>query len=104
MTGKRKTTASVSSVGADGKQPNIKKDTEIIANETAKNNLQATNNCKSPEKSGCSLQTISMTELYDTLYPPRSPVVDGFLYGGTYLFVGAPKVGKSFLWGSLPIM
>ena len=108
MTEKRKTTASVSSVGADGKQPNLKNDTEIIANKTAKNNLQATdfcgfdtNNCKSPEKSGCSLQTISMTELYDTLYPPRSPVVDGFLYGGTYLFVGAPKVGKSFFMGQL---
>lgn len=101
MTGKRKTTASVSSVGADGKQPNIKKDTEIIANETTQINLQATNNCKSPEKSGCSLQTVSMTELYDTLYPPRTPVVDGFLYGGTYLFVGAPKVGKSFFMGQL---
>ena len=63
--------------------------------------LSCTNNCKSPEKSGCSLQTISMTELYDTLYPPRSPVVDGFLYGGTYLFVGAPKVGKSFFMGQL---
>ena len=101
MTEKRKTTASVSSVGADGKQPNLKNDTEIIANETAKNNLQATNNCKSPEKSGCSLHTVSMTELYDTLYPPRTPVVDGFLYGGTYLFVGAPKVGKSFFMGQL---
>ena len=108
MTGKRKTTASVSSVGADGKQPNIKNNTEIIANETAQINLQATdfcgfdtNNCKSPEKSGCSLQTVSMTELYDTLYPPRTPVVDGFLYGGTYLFVGAPKVGKSFFMGQL---
>ena len=101
MTGKRKTTASVSSVGADGKQPIMKNHTEIIANETAKNNLQATNNYKSPEKSGCSLQTVSMTELYDTLYPPRTPVVDGFLYGGTYLFVGAPKVGKSFFMGQL---
>ena len=101
MTGKRKTTASVSSVGADGKQPNLKNDTEIIANETEQINLQATNNCKSPEKSGCSLQTVSMTELYDTLYPPRTPVVDGFLYGGTYLFVGAPKVGKSFFMGQL---
>lgn len=108
MTGKGKTTASVSSVSADGKQPNLKNDTEIIPNETAQINLQATdfcgfdtNNCKSPEKSGCSLQTVSMTELYDTLYPPRSPVVDGFLYGGTYLFVGAPKVGKSFFMGQL---
>ena len=101
MTGKRKTTASVSSVGADGEQSIMKNHTEIIANETAQINLQATNNCNSPEKSGCSLQTVSMTELYDTLYPPRTPVVDGFLYGGTYLFVGAPKVGKSFFMGQL---
>ena len=42
-----------------------------------------------------------MTELYDNVYPPRTPVVDGFLYGGTYLFVGAPKVGKSFFMGQL---
>ena len=100
MTGKMKTTVPVSSVGADGEQPNIKKDKQIITNETAKNNLQATN---SPEKSGQGggLQTVSMTELYDTVYPPRTPVVDGFLYGGTYLFVGAPKVGKSFFMGQL---
>ena len=76
MTGKGKTTASVSSVGADGKQPNLKNDTEIIANETAQINLQA-------------------------VYPPRTPIVEGFLYGGTYLFVGAPKVGKSFFMGQL---
>ncbi len=77
MTNKIKTTAPVSSVGADGEQPNTKKDKQIITNETAKNNLQATN---SPEKSGQGggLQTVSMTELYDTVYPPRTPVVDGF--------------------------
>ena len=107
MTNKIKTTAPVSSVGADGEQPNNKNHKEIIANEATKNNLQATvfsgfdTNC--PEKSGQGggLQTISMTELYDTVYPPRTPVVDGFLYGGTYLFVGAPKVGKSFFMGQL---
>jgi len=100
MTEKKKSTAPVSSVGADGEQPDIKNINEIIANETAKNNLQATN-C--PEKSGQGggLQTVSMTELYDTVYSPRTPVVDGFLYGGTYLFVGAPKVGKSFFMGQL---
>ena len=89
MTDIIKTTVPVSSAGADGEQPNNKNYKEIITNETAKNNLQATN---SPEKSGQGggLQTVSMTELYDTVYPPRTPVVDGFLYGGTYLFVGAP--------------
>lgn len=100
MIEKKKSTAPVSSVGADGEQPNVKNINEIITNETAKNNLQATN-C--PEKSGQGggLQTVSMTELYDTVYPPRTPVVDDFLYGGTYLFVGAPKVGKSFFMGQL---
>ena len=100
MTNKIKTTVPVSSVGADGEQPQTKNHTEIITNEKVKNNLQATN-C--PEKSGRGggLQTVSMTELYDTVYPPRTPVVDGFLYGGTYLFVGAPKVGKSFFMGQL---
>ena len=108
MTEKKKSTAPVSSVGANGEQPIMKNHTEIIANETAKNNLQAIvfygfdTNC--PEKSGRGggLQTVSMTELYDTVYPPRTPVVDGFLYGDTYLFVGAPKVGKSFFMGQLP--
>lgn len=102
MTEKMKTTAPVSSVGADGAQPQLKNYNEIIANETAQINLQAAQN---PEKSGSGgLQTVSMTELYDTLYPPRTPVVDGFLYGGTYLFVGAPKLGNRSLWDSLPIM
>ena len=44
MTEKMKTTAPVSSVGADGAQPNIKKHNEIIANETAQINLQAAQN------------------------------------------------------------
>ena len=73
----------------------------FIANEPGQINPQAANNRKSPEKSGCGLRAIPMTELYDTLYPPRAPVVDDFLYGGTYLFVGAPKVGKSFFMGQL---
>ena len=99
MTEKMKTTAPVSSVGADGAQPQLKNNNEIIANEIAQINLQAKN---LSEKSGSGgLQTVSMTELYDTVYPPRTPIVDGFLYGGTYLFVGAPKVGKSFFMGQL---
>ena len=62
MTEKMKTTAPVSSVGADGAQPQLKNYNEIIANETAQINLQAAQN---PEKSGSGgLQTVSMTELY----------------------------------------
>ena len=113
MTETKKTTAPVFSVGADRVQPQLRNFNEIIANETAQINLQASEKlftgqlsgrmaANIPEKSGSGgLYTVSMTELYDTVYPPRTPVVDGFLYGGTYLFVGAPKVGKSFFMGQL---
>ena len=96
---KMKMTAPVSSVGADGVQPNVKNHNEIIANSQEQINQQAT---KNPEKSGNDgLHTMSMPELYDTVFVPRVPIVDGFLYGGTYLFVGAPKVGKSFFMAQL---
>ena len=42
-----------------------------------------------------------MTELYDTAYPPKLPIIDGLLYNGTYLFVGSPKIGKSFFMAQL---
>lgn len=42
------------------------------------------------------LPTISMPELYENVYDGKPPIIDGLLYAGTYLFVGAPKVGKSF--------
>lgn len=42
------------------------------------------------------LPTISMSELYENVYCKSPPIIDGLLYSGTYLFVGAPKVGKSF--------
>ena len=114
MTETIKTTAPVSSVGADGVQPYVKKSNEIIANPQRQINLQAAEKstsrhssgraaAQSPGESGRSgsLHTVSMTELYDTVYPPREPVADGFLYNGIYLFVGAPKVGKSFFMAQL---
>ena len=66
-------------VGATGEQPLCNKHNEIIAD----------------------LNAISMTELYEKVYPPKIPVVDEFLNCGTYLFVGAPKVGKSFFMAQL---
>lgn len=47
------------------------------------------------------LNTISMDELYDTVYNGRPPLIEGLLYSGTYLFVGAPKLGKSFLMAQI---
>lgn len=41
------------------------------------------------------LHSKSMRELYDTGFGFREPIIDDLLYAGTYLFVGAPKLGKS---------
>ena len=108
MMDKKKATAPGSSVGADGKQPLCNKHNEIITDDQRQNNLQATGNVGitdkkvSPGKSRQDiLQTVTMEELYDTVYPPKVPIVDGLLYNGTYLFVGAPKVGKSFFMAQL---
>lgn len=47
------------------------------------------------------LPTVTMQELYENVYQTRPPVIDGLLYAGTYLFAGAPKVGKSFFMAQL---
>lgn len=109
----KKAAVPVPSVGADGEQPLVKNNKEIIANNTTQNNLQAAESLASEmiatgEQSQNDvnvrqndLEIISMDELYDTIYPPKIPIVDGLLYNGMYLFVGAPKVGKSFFMARL---
>ena len=47
------------------------------------------------------LPTVTMTELYDTVYESKLPVIDGLIQNGTYIFAGAPNVGKSFLMAQL---
>ncbi|MEE1219679.1 MAG: AAA family ATPase, partial [Ruminococcus sp.] len=47
------------------------------------------------------LKTITMKELYDSIYHSKPPLIDGLLYPGTYIFAGAPKLGKSFLMAQL---
>lgn len=47
------------------------------------------------------LKTVTMNELYDTVYQSSPPIIEGLLNAGTYLFVGAPKVGKSFMMAQL---
>ena len=47
------------------------------------------------------LPTVTMTELYDTVYESKPPVIDSLIQNGTYIFAGAPKVGKSFLMAQL---
>ena len=52
-------------------------------------------------KSAARLSTITMAELYDNVYYGKTPIVDDLLYPGTYIFAGAPKMGKSFFVAQL---
>ena len=107
MTAKEKMTAPIASVGADVEQPSSNKLTnQSIADLPGKGNLQDTNNTENAAKSANKknlddLETVSMMELYDTAYPPKLPIIDGLLYNGTYLFVGSPKIGKSFFMAQI---
>lgn len=103
---KMKTTAPVPPVGADGGQPLSQKPTPSITEDFTENNppekdldemLRQMQRFNDPAY----LPTISMNDLYENVYQSRPPVIDGLLYTGAYLFVGAPKVGKSFLMAQL---
>ena len=101
-----KRTVPVPSVGADGEQPISQATAMSISEAATENNPQE----KSLEErllemrrmtDPAYLPTISMSELYQNVYQGRPPIIDGLLYPGTYLFAGAPKVGKSFLMAQL---
>lgn len=101
----KKQTVSESSVGADAKQP-VSNNKIIIAEKQKQIQPQILENSAVNVTKGryapCKkLEIKSMTELYDTVYPSVKPVVEGLLYNGTYLFAGAPKIGKSFFMAQL---
>ena len=97
-------------VATTGEQHNSVVDTEIITNKGDVSNtkppgeLSVNDSCSSDEAKRSNLkglEIMSMTELYDNSFPPKLPVIDGLLNCGTYLFVGAPKIGKSFFMAQL---
>ena len=103
---KTKAAVPIPPVGAGEEQP-VQKTTDLsIAEDLAENNppeqtLEEKLRLMQRMSDPAYLHTVSMSELYETVYQSRPPVIDGLLYFGTYLFAGAPKVGKSFLMAQL---
>ena len=103
---KKKTTASDTSVGADDGQPLHNSTENSISAFEGEINGDFQNSTESLDEIYRRMQrltdphylhTISMTELYQTAYQSRPPIIDGLLYAGAYILAGAPKIGKSFL-------
>ena len=103
---KKKTTAPDTSVGTDDGQPLRNSTENSISAFEEEINGDYQNSSESLDEIYRRIQrltdphylhTISMTELYQTAYQSRPPIIDGLLYAGAYILAGAPKIGKSFL-------
>lgn len=99
-------TALNTSVGADERQSLNSRSKSSISNMTTDFNTSEEKIIQLQKKLSRTLdpnrlKTVSMSELYENIYQNKPPIVDGLLYPGTYLFVGAPKLGKSFLMAQL---
>ncbi len=88
MSETKKMTIPKSSVGADEEQPFVNNNKNIISQNSPFDNVEE-------------LHIMNMDELFDTTFPPKVQIVDNLLCEGVYLFVGSPKVGKSFFMAQL---
>lgn len=106
MENKKEMTAPNVSVGADTEQ-SIQKCTDISINDNDENIKDLDESFRVMQREMLRqmdpsyMKTVSMSELYDTVYQSNPPLIDGLLYPGTYIFAGAPKLGKSFLMAQL---
>ena len=95
-------TARSTSVGADAGQ-SIQKDSDnSIPPSEAKRNGEMENleeMYRKMQRMGDPryLHTLTMTELFQTSYKSRPPIIENLLHSGAYLLAGAPKIGKSWL-------
>ena len=99
-------TALTTSVGADERQSIQKSTVNSIPTSEREINEEIKNSEQSLEEMYRRMQrmtdpqylhTVSMTELYQTTYRSRPPIIEGLLHAGAYILAGAPKIGKSFL-------
>lgn len=103
ITETKEKTAINTPVGADVRQSIQNQSTESIADLTSESNENFDELRKKIRRmqDPAYLPTVTMTELYDTVYESKPPMIDGLIQNGTYIFAGAPKVGKSFLMAQL---
>lgn len=98
MSEEKEMTAPNVSIGVDTEQSSIEQTTNSISNRDVNFN-PFDEFFKKIDPSY--MKTVTMQELYQDIYSKKPPVIEGLLYKGTYLFVGSPKIGKSFFMAQL---
>lgn len=98
MSEEKEMTAPNVSIGVDTEQSSIEQTTNSISNRDVNFN-PFDEFFKKIDPSY--MKTVTMQELYQDIYSKKPPVIESLLYQGTYLFVGSPKIGKSFFMAQL---
>lgn len=96
-----KTTVPNPSAATDGEQPLFKEPDASIADFPLPDNEDFSDDFFRRINDPGFLPTYSMPELYGSIFHSKPPIIQNLLYPGTYLFAGAPKIGKSFLMAQL---
>ena len=98
MIDKKEKTAPNVSVGADTEQ-SIQKCTNISINDNDENIKDLDESFREMQREMLRqmdpsyLKTVSMSELYDTVYQSKPPLIDGLLYPGIYIFCRCTEAG-----------
>lgn len=106
MTDKKEMTAPNVSVGADTEQ-SIQKCTDNSITDYDENIKDLGESFREMQREMLRqmdpsyMKTVSMSELYDTVYQSNPPLIDGLLYPGTYILRERQNSVKDFLWHSL---
>jgi len=100
LTETKETTVPNPSVGADGEQPIS--ETSVSIPDAAGNynpaELDTENYFREMDRmtDPAYLHTVTMEDLFETVYEGRPEIIEGLLHTGVYLLSDSPKVGKSF--------
>ena len=101
MIEEKEKTAGITSVGADERQSTSKTTAIVTDSEqecnSKKKNLRELARAMQTYSDPYYLPTVTMNDLFDTVYDGKPPVIENLLYPGLFVFAGAPKIGKSFL-------
>ena len=101
MIEEKEKTAGITSVGADERQSTSKTSAIVTDSEqecnSKKKKLRELTRAMQTYNDPYYLPTVTMNDLFDTVYDGKPPVIENLLYPGLFVFAGAPKIGKSFL-------
>lgn len=105
MENKKEMTALNSSVSANEEQSVDLSKNRILENSSDYNNIREDFEKMQKEMirqmDPSYLHAINMKELFDRPFIGKPSLIEGLLYTGTHLFVGAPKIGKSFMMAQI---